>query len=100
MQRQRINRIHGGVNNQRLGVRMEYIQQEHRTLVEKLGWVVVAHARGFTTKLDEYAVDLDRLIEDIRLASSQYVEPDRIVDLSLMELEAFALRDFVRTCKR
>jgi len=71
----------------------------YRHLFEHLGWMVLAHKRGYHDKTHAYKNSIRRLKESIANAEKELKEPDRQRDLAILRddvetLEKHAKRDF------
>jgi hypothetical protein len=62
---------------------------------EKLGWMVLAKAKGHDSKIAEYKRGLQRLMKSIEHVMAEYKDPDRIHDLRVLHMNTAALIDFV-----
>ena len=66
-----------------------------RTMYEKLGWIVIAKAKGLNHKVVEYKRNLARLVRMIEQLMSEYMNVNRIHDLRVLHMEAKALLAYV-----
>ena len=66
-----------------------------RAMYEKLGWMVLAKAKGLDQKVVEYKRSLKRLVRMIEQLMSEYMNVNRIHDLRVLHMEAKALLAYV-----
>lgn len=66
-----------------------------RAMYEKLGWMVLAKAKGLTHKVVEYKRNLARLVRMIEQLMSEYMNMNRIHDLKVLHIEARTLLAYV-----
>jgi len=66
-----------------------------RAMYEKLGWMVLAEAKGMGHKVVEYKRSVKHLVEAIENLMREYTDMNRIHDLKVLHMEACVLRDFV-----
>lgn len=64
-------------------------------MYEKLGWLVVAKAKGYDYKIASYKKGLRHLIDTIDHVMTEYTDHNRKHDLSVIRMYAVTLRDFV-----
>jgi len=64
----------------------------HKEMFEKLGWMVLAKAKGMDYKITVYKKSIDRLIQSIRHVSKEYEEADRKHDLNVLLMQAECLK--------
>lgn len=62
---------------------------------EKLGWMVLAKAKGHTEKVTAYKTGINRLLKSIAHVSSEYQDPDRKHDLAVLHMNTLELKHFV-----
>ena len=62
---------------------------------EKLGWMVLAKAKGMNYKIDVYKKSIDHLIKSIKHVSAEYEEADRKHDLNVLLMQVECLKDTV-----
>lgn len=67
----------------------------HTSMFEKLGWMVLAKAKGLDYKVDTYKKSIDRLIASIKHLSSEYESRNRKHDLNVLLIHTECLKDFV-----
>ena len=72
------------------------LHEWHKAKFEKLGWMLLAKAKGMNYKVDAYKKSIDRLIASIKHVSAEYKDPDRKHDLAVLLMNTECLRDFVR----
>jgi hypothetical protein len=66
-----------------------------RAMHEKLGWMVIAKAKGLNHKIVEYKRNLARLVRTIEHLIHEYTNMNRIHDLKVLHMEARELMDYV-----
>ena len=87
--RRKSTRINGHMNTKhRL---TEWFKDEY----EKLGWMVLAKAKGHGYKIPTYKKAIDQLLKSIQHVMTQYQDPDRIHDLKVLEVETRILKEYV-----
>jgi len=64
---------------------------------EKLGWMVLAKAKGYTYKIKPYKMMIRYLMRSIEHAMNEYTDPDRIHDLQVMHMNVQCL--YAHVCK-
>ena len=74
---------------------MAGIQAWHVAKVEKLGWMVMAKAKGYDYKVASYKKEIGALIDTIKHVMGEYQDPDRKHDLNVMLMNTMVLHDFV-----
>jgi hypothetical protein len=62
---------------------------------DKLGWIVLAKAKGLDYKVTGYKRGLDRLIQTIEHVKAEYKDHNRKHDLGVLLIEAKALQQYV-----
>lgn len=62
---------------------------------EKLGWMVLAKAKGHHEKVAEYKRGIHRLLASIEHVMGEYQDPDRKHDLNVLHMNTMALKEFV-----
>ena len=67
----------------------------HKEMFEKLGWMVLAKAKGMNYKIDVYKKSIDHLIKSIKHVSAEYEEADRKHDLNVLLMQVECLKDTV-----
>ena len=71
------------------------LQMWHNAMFEKLGWMVLADAKGYDGKIAEYKKSVNRLIEAITYAMKKYEDHNRKHDLSVLLMNAEVLKEHV-----
>ena len=56
----------------------------YRSEFEKLGWMILAHNRGFTDKIESYKMSLNRLSDSLMMKIKDVKDVDKKHDLELM----------------
>jgi archaellum component FlaC len=67
----------------------------HTHIFEKLGWMVLAKAKGYGYKVSDYKKGINHLIETIKHVKSEYENHNRKHDLNVLLMNTEALKDFV-----
>ena len=62
---------------------------------EKLGWMVLAKAKGNTSKITEYKKGIEHLLKSIEHVVQEYVDTDKQHDLMVLHMNTKCLWDFV-----
>ena len=75
---------------------MAGLQAWHLAKVEKLGWMVMAKAKGYDYKVASYKKEIGALIDTIKHVMSEYRDPDRKHDLNVMLMNTIVLQEFVK----
>jgi hypothetical protein len=70
-------------------VTFQGLQDWHNSVFERLGWMVLADAKGYKSKTAQYKREIQHLCDSIDQGMSNFMEADRIRDLKI-------LRDNVR----
>ena len=71
------------------------INKWYETVFEKLGWMVLAHKKGYTDKVHSYKLSLGRLKNAIETKISKIHEVDRKNDLLILHKNLLVLIDHV-----
>jgi len=66
----------------------------YQAMFEKLGWMVLAKAKGHATKVAEYKRSINRLLDSLTHVMSEYKDHNRIHDLNVLHMHVMVLRDF------
>ena len=64
----------------------------HKAMFEKLGWMVLAKAKGMNYKISAYKKSMEELIKSIKHVSGEYQESDRKHDLNVLLMQAEHLK--------
>jgi hypothetical protein len=64
-------------------------------ILEKLGWMVLAKAKGYDYKIPVYKKSIEHLIASIKNVMSEYTDSDKIHDLHVLLMNTLVLHDFV-----
>ena len=78
----------------RNAVTMAQLNGWFKAMYEKMGWMVLAKAKGMGHKVVEYKKSLKHLVESIEQVMHEYTDMNRIHDLKVLHMEARVLRDF------
>ena len=74
---------------------MSQLNSSFKSMYEKVGWMVLAKAKGMSHKVIEYKKNLKQLVESIEHVMHEYTNMNRIHDLKVLYMEACVLRDYV-----
>jgi len=66
-------------------------------MVEQLGFIVLAKAKGHHQKVSSYKKSFENLIKTIELVRDEYKDVDRKRDLTVIHKKATYLYDFVKS---
>jgi len=67
----------------------------HKALFEKLGWMVLADAKGYHSKIAEYKKSIDHFLETAKHVSSEYESSNRKHDIAVLIMNMEALKAHV-----
>ena len=71
------------------------INKWYEAMFEKLGWMVLAKAKGYNDKVNSYKHSLHRLRQAIELKLEQIFEMDKIQDLQILHTNLMILIEHV-----
>ena len=71
------------------------VQHWFKAEFEKLGWMLLAKAKGYDFKVVAYKKAIRHMIMTIEHLMTEYSEADRIHDLNVLLMEAKILDEFV-----
>lgn len=74
---------------------MKGLHEWYNAKFEKLGWMLLAKAKGYDSKVKEYLFGIKCLLDSIEHVMGEYQDPDRIHDLRVLYMNAKLLCDFV-----
>lgn len=74
---------------------MRGLESWFRIEYQKLGWMVLAKAKGMDYKVASYKRELTDLKKSIEHVMSEYMDSNRIHDLNVLVAEVDVLQDFV-----
>ena len=74
---------------------MKGLNQWYCAKVQKLGWMVIAKAKGYDDKIEEYKRGISRLLKSIEHVMSEYEDRNRIHDLKVIHMNTLVLQEFV-----
>jgi len=74
---------------------MHGLNEWHESLHEKLGWMVLAKAKGYTKKIQLYKESLQHFLDTVTHVSSEYKNSDKKHDLNVLKMNVECLRAFV-----
>jgi hypothetical protein len=66
----------------------------HTKMFEKLGWMVLAKAKGYDYKIAAYLKSIEHLVASIEHVISEYHDEDKIHDLRVLHMNAIELLHF------
>ncbi len=75
---------------------MKGIQHWHVRTFEKLGWMVLAKAKGYNYKVDAYKKSIENLLKTIDHVSAEYENHNRKHDLNVIRMNVKCLQDYVQ----
>jgi hypothetical protein len=67
----------------------------YKRIFEKVGWLVLAKAKGYTGKIEEYKRGIARFLKTVDHVSGEYSNVDRKHDLNVLKMNMLALQGFV-----
>ena len=73
---------------------MNQITYWFNTMNDRLGWVVIAKAKGLDYKVTAYKRSLKRLIKTIEHVNAEYKDHNRKHDLGVILIQMKALQEF------
>lgn len=88
-------RRNGGGHVPKHAATMHGINKWHIHMFEKLGWMVLAKAKGYKEKVALYKHGLKHLLETIDHVSAEYKDHNRKHDLNVLRMNIVELHDFV-----
>jgi hypothetical protein len=62
---------------------------------EKLGWMVLAKAKGYEYKIATYKKSIEHLLKTLEHLMTEYEEKDRLHDLKVLHMQTICLHDHV-----
>lgn len=71
------------------------IHKWHKAMFEKLGWMVLAEAKGRDYKIATYKKGIDNLIKTIEHVKSEYEDHNKIHDLNVLLMNTKVLKAHV-----
>lgn len=74
---------------------MHGLNEWYESKFEKLGWMVLAKAKGRDSKINEYKKSIKYLLNTIEHVMSEYQDPDRKHDLAVLHMNVMCLQDYV-----
>jgi len=72
------------------------VHKWYEHVFEKLGWMVLADAKGLKGKVSEYKNSIDRLIKTIEHITMEYKDQNRIHDLNVLLMNTKVLQAHVQ----
>lgn len=79
----------------RYAATMKGVHEWYVSIFEKLGWMVIAAAKGKTYKIKTYKQSVDELIKTLMHIRSEYESQNRKHDLNVMIMNVEALKGFI-----
>ena len=67
----------------------------HKAVFEKLGWMVLAKAKGYSDKIAVYKKSIDRLAKSLVHVMGEYESANRKHDLKVLHMNVMCLHRFV-----
>jgi hypothetical protein len=68
----------------------------YKHMFEKLGWMVLAEAKGYHYKVSAYKKSIDNLIKSLEHVIGEYKDHNKIHDLNVLLMNAKVLQEHVR----
>ena len=75
---------------------MHGVQNWYVAEFEKLGWMVLAKAKGYDDKVVMYKKTLNHLLASIEHLMNEYKNVNRKHDLNVIHMNTMALKEFVK----
>lgn len=75
---------------------MHGLQDWYVAKYEKLGWMVLAKAKGYDFKVTAYKKSIEHLVASIKHVEAEYQDPDRKHDLNVLLMNTMVLWNFVQ----
>ena len=80
----------------RYAATMHGINEWHEYAFEKLGWMVLAKAKGYNDKIVQYKKMLDHLLKTTEHVMEEYESMNRKHDLKVVHMNVECLKAFVQ----
>ena len=77
-------------------ITMHGVVHWHKSVFEKLGWMVLMKAKGYDYKIKAYKKEIDNLLHKIKHLSSEYTDHNKKHDLNVMRMNVEVLEEWVR----
>lgn len=74
---------------------MDGLQKWYTSQFDKLGWMVLAKAKGCGHRVTTYKKTVKHLKSSIEHLMTEYKDPDRIHDLKVLHMNVVHLNDFI-----
>ena len=74
---------------------MKGIHEWYSAEFEKLGWMVLAKAKGYNEKVNAYKKAIDHLLKTIEHVKDEYEDANRKHDLNVVHMNTEVLKEFV-----
>jgi len=65
-------------------------------MFEKLGWMLLAKAKGNHSKVAEYKKSVDRMIRTMEHIKSEYEDHNKIHDLNVLLMNSRVLQEYIK----
>ena len=75
---------------------MNGISAWYKSVFERLGWMVLAKAKGYNDKVAVYKKSIVRLVSSIEHVMGEYENMNRVHDLKVLHMNILCLWDFVQ----
>ena len=62
---------------------------------EQLGWMVLAHAKGYKFKISAYKKSIHHLMQSLEHVAAEYKDQNRVHDLRVLLMNTRALKEHV-----
>ena len=77
---------------------MQHVNCWHKAMFEKLGYMILAKAKGYDYKISTYKKNVEHLHKTICHLMGEYQDPDRIRDLNVLKLNVECLLGSINRC--
>jgi hypothetical protein len=74
---------------------MKGVQEWYVAEFEKLGWMVLAKAKGYKEKISAYKKAIDHLLKTIEHIKEEYESANKKHDLNVVHMNTEVLKEFV-----
>jgi secreted Zn-dependent insulinase-like peptidase len=73
-------------------VTFQTVQEMYKHEFGRLGWMILAKAKGYDSKIRGYKRAINHLIQSIKILMSEYTNPDRLHDLKILLMDCMVLK--------
>jgi hypothetical protein len=73
---------------------MHGVHHWHKHMFEKLGWMVLAKAKGYDYKVADYKKSIAHLLKTLEHLGTEYENHNRKHDLNVLHMNVMCLHDF------